>query len=801
MAKNRLTRILSRVVDIKPGEERIALLLFSYFFLITAPFTIIKAVRDASYLDGPGIENLPYAYATALIVGMFVSLYTRLQVRVSRQRLITFSLVFFILTAGLFFGILSKQWDWLAIIYYMWANVFVVVVMTQFWMVVNDIFNPREAKRLIGFFGSGGILGGIAAGVVTALIAKKGEEHELFILVMALLGACIFVVRAIFAWQKKVTGIASPSVQNSPSQAKEIEPAGFKVSFDTVRKDRYLRLLAAAIILTVIVSTFIDWQYKSVVDQNPWAKANLTRFFGIFQSGLLVFSLLIQILLTSNLVKRFGILLLLMVFPAILILGAVGIAVWATLLLGILIKGSDKSFSYSVNQSARELLYIPVAPEKKYKAKAFIDMFVNRFSKTTGAAILFGVFLLVPNIPDHPEIRIRYVSIVSVCFLIAWIILNLKISKAYVSTVKEKLGREWERGDRIVDRAMDVETAKLVFDALESKNRSPDLHAMHLYDLLKKDKLTPEIKKLVGYESDEIRVASLGVLMEAEESPWTVHPDEELPPEVLQKEIREIMELDSYQQLMNGFADKVIQEKGQDAETAKMELAKAISLMDAGSPLAGRLDELLRDESSLVGRYAMEAAAKFKAREHVPLLIRKLADPSTREDARAALEKYGAKIIGMLGDYLEDPAEPPAVREAVTSVLAGIGTPDVAEFLLQALARGQEELQSDLIDALDKIRSRTPNLPVSPEAVRMLIVKEVVHYTHEKKPSAVINIFKLLGLVYSHEDIFRAYQNIQVRTKDSVAYALELLDYTIEKEMRDLIFPVLEDFTAANKTV
>ncbi len=203
MAKNRLTRILARVVDIKPGEERIALLLFSYFFLITAPFTIIKAVRDASYLDGPGIKNLPYAYATALIVGMFVSLYTRLQVRVSRQRLITFSLVFFVLTAALFFGILSKQWDWLAIIYYMWANVFVVVVMTQFWMVVNDIFNPREAKRLIGFFGSGGILGGIAAGVVTALIARKGEEHQLFILVMALLVACIFVVRAIFAWQKK----------------------------------------------------------------------------------------------------------------------------------------------------------------------------------------------------------------------------------------------------------------------------------------------------------------------------------------------------------------------------------------------------------------------------------------------------------------------------------------------------------------------------------------------------------------------------------------------------------------------
>lgn len=798
MAKSRLSRILSRVVDIKPGEERIALLLFSYFFLITAPFTIIKAVRDASYLDGPGIENLPYAYATAIIVGLFVSLHTRLQVRVSRQRLITLSFAFFILTAGLFYGILSKGWNWLAIIYYMWANVFVVVVMTQFWMVVNDIFNPREAKRLIGFFGSGGILGGIAAGVVTALIAKKGEEHELFILVIALLVACIFVVRAIFTWQKKVTGIASPGVQNPPPKAREIESAGFRVSFDTVRKDAYLKLLAAVIILTVIVSTFIDWQYKSVVDQNQWAKANLTSFFGMFQAGLLVVSFLIQILMTSKLVKRFGLLLPLMVYPAILVLASLGIAASATLLLGILIKGSDKSFSYSVNQSARELLYIPVAPGKKYKAKAFIDMFLNRFSKTTGAAILLGVFVLVP---DSFRARIQAVSLVSVCFLIAWIILNRKVSKEYIGTVKEKLEKEWERGDRIVDRAMDVETAKLVFDALGSKARSSNLYAMHLYDLLKKDKLSPEIKKLVGYESNEIKAASLGILMEAEESPWTVHADEELPPAVLEKEIQEIMELESYQHLMKDYADKVIPGKGPDSETAKMELAKAISLMDPRTPLAASLDDLIKDESPAVSRYAMEAAAKFKAREYVPLLIRKLTDPSTREDARAALEKYGSKIIGMLGDYLEDPAEPPAVREAVTSVLAGIGTPDVAEFLLQALAGGREELQSDLIDALDKIRSRTPNLPVSVEAVRMLIVKEVVHYTHEKKPSAVINIFKLLGLVYSHEDIFRAYQNIQVRTKDSVAYALELLDYTLDKEMRDLIFPVLEDFTAVKKTV
>jgi len=50
MAKNRLYRTLSRIVDIRPGEEVIVLLLFFYFFLIMAPFYIIKPVRNAEYL-------------------------------------------------------------------------------------------------------------------------------------------------------------------------------------------------------------------------------------------------------------------------------------------------------------------------------------------------------------------------------------------------------------------------------------------------------------------------------------------------------------------------------------------------------------------------------------------------------------------------------------------------------------------------------------------------------------------------------------------------------------------------------
>jgi hypothetical protein len=39
----------------------------------------------------------------------------------------------------------------------------------------------------------------------------------------------------------------------------------------------------------------------------------------------------------------------------------------------------------------------------------------------------------------------------------------------------------------------------------------------------------------------------------------------------------------------------------------------------------------------------------------------------------------------------------------------------------------------------------------------------------------------------------KAYQNLKTGTKDSVAYALELLDNVLEKDIREAIFPVIED--------
>jgi hypothetical protein len=115
------------------------------------------------------VGALPLAYLSAAVVtGLVVLFHSKIQFKASLQRLISASLVFFA-ASGLVLQLAiqtesGRRSPILPYIYWVWASVLIVVLMTHFWMTVNEIFNPREARRLIAFISSGGILGGILGG-------------------------------------------------------------------------------------------------------------------------------------------------------------------------------------------------------------------------------------------------------------------------------------------------------------------------------------------------------------------------------------------------------------------------------------------------------------------------------------------------------------------------------------------------------------------------------------------------------------------------------------------------------------
>ncbi|MCJ7581380.1 MAG: MFS transporter [Candidatus Aminicenantes bacterium] len=830
MGKKFLFKTLSRFVDIKPGEEILCFYLFFYFFFITWPNSIIQAVKNAKYLILAGSLSLPLAYlSTAALMGFVVTFHTKLQERVPRRTLVVSSLIFFIMTAPLF-GMLfmgeKESPSWLPLTFWIWSNVFAIVLITQFWIVINDVFNPREAKRLIGFFGSGGILGGIIGGLFAGFFAQIIPDYLLYIATGILIVSCIFI-NFIFIRQKS-NQIQEKSHKKQTTQKKIKEKVGFRSSLDAVRKHKYLMLLAAVVALTEIVSTLIDFQAKTFIE-SATAQKNLMSVFGYFEAALLVIPLLFQLFLTSKLIKRYGVRFALLLYPITILLcslGLAGFAMTAGIVFAIIIKTSDKSLSFSINQSVRELLFIPVSPEFKNSVKIFIDMFINRVAKGAGALILLLIIgitpLFYPNTSDEGGIqfvarRVQIVSLFSILFIIVWIVLNIKVSKEYTNTIKNKLKLRWKRADSVVGEKLDVDFMKLILDTLEDKERSDVLYAMDLFDLTKKDKLTPEVRKFIGYTSDERKVSSMDVLFQTEGATLSPQMDDSLINERDEKEIKEIMQLDSYQEIMKGYMERVFESDVKDSETARMELAKGIGLMEAKSSLVEKLEDLIEDKSLDVSRYAMESAAKLKLREYLPQIIEKLENPQTKTDSSAALVKYGTKIIGTLSDYLSAEDETLDVKVSIIGILAQIGNQETADLLSLELKQKKNEIDSEIIDALDKIRSENSNIQFLEQTILPEISKRIKDQysaflecfdkdlsTNEEDKSGdktkvhkIIHtdIFKLLGLLYPHEDIIKAYQNIEFGTKDSIGYAIELLDNILPAEIKIRLFPLVDNIS------
>ena len=104
----------------------------------------------------------------------------------------------------------------------------------------------------------------------------------------------------------------------------------------------------------------------------------------------------------------------LLALPAMILMGSLSFLVVPTLLLAGFTRVSDNSLNYSINPSAKEALYTPTSQEAKYKAKAFIDMFVQRAAKVLALGINLALSVLV-------VVHVRWLSVVSAAVIVAWL--------------------------------------------------------------------------------------------------------------------------------------------------------------------------------------------------------------------------------------------------------------------------------------------------------------------------------------------------------------------------------------------
>jgi hypothetical protein len=340
---------------------------------------------------------------------------------------------------------------------------------------------------------------------------------------------------------------------------------------------------------------------------------------------------------------------------------------------------------------------------------------------------------------------------------------------------------------------------------------------MNLLDLVRKEGLSPELKDLLNAGTSRVQAGALDALLDAGSGPLFQDWDEAIEDEALDAEVREILALDVYRDVMKTRFEAWAERPAGGVDTASLEAAKALGRVPAGSPLAANLRPLLRSDSPEVVRYALESAGKLGRREFVPLILPRLQSPLLADAAVAALLAYGERIAGTLGDALVDPDEDAAVRAALPGVLARIGTRRASAALLRALRGRDAEVRAEVIEALVRVRADHPEtaLPgdiVSAEvresvAAACGLIERLARGGPKNETAAAEaslgrifkQVFDLLSLTYPHGDIVRAWQNYTRGERRAVDYSLDLLEHLLRREDKDLVLPLLEEAPAEEK--
>jgi ATP/ADP translocase len=419
-----------RFAHIRPGEGRKVTLTFLYFFLVITAYYVIKPVSRSLVLGELGSRMVPYVdLICALLMGPVVTVFARLVDRVAKPRLVGLS--FFAVTVVMvaFWQLLAWPHSWIAGAFYIWVAIFSVLAVTLFWLVANDLYRPREAKRLFGFIGSGGILGGIVGSSIAAVGAQVLGSQQLILCSAALLVVCWIVVQRLWRLAPDRLRDEKHAPRSGRHETFLSQPLAFA---KMLLHSRYLLLLIALVGLNKVIAALIYYQFNPFIEQTFTDVNARTTFTSLFFGSINVLAFVIQFFFTSWILRRWGLGMALLALPVGVLAGTTGMLLWPVFALAAVTELYDASMNYSLQQSAKEVLYLPIDRTIRYKVKPFIDMVVFRFGK--GIAAVLGIVLL-----DVAGMPVRFLTYLTVPCVVVWIVVAAKLRREYTMTLRTTL--------------------------------------------------------------------------------------------------------------------------------------------------------------------------------------------------------------------------------------------------------------------------------------------------------------------------------------------------------------------------
>jgi ATP:ADP antiporter, AAA family len=846
-----LQRILAPVVEFRKEEGVTAFLMFAYSFLAMTAWNTIRPITRSKFISSLGADNLPYVLlAAGFIIGILMAGYAWLMARLSRRWGLPIVQVALAGVLIVFWFLFQTNATWVSVAFYVTGLILGLLLISQFWTVANVVYDPRQAKRLFGFIGTGAPLGGIAGSALAAYAPQIGSTNLLlpsagFMLLCAALVAAI---------------IARERVEADPVAAVGREKGVSAVeAFNLLRGSKHLQIIALVISFAALGASIIEQQLNMAAQAAKGAGAtdSITAFLAQVGLWTSTIGFVVQIWLTSKIHRYLGIGFALMVLPVSLGSTAVVMlmngALWAPGLARVL----DQSLRYTVDKTTREILFLPLPSDVKLKAKSFLDVTVDRAAKAVGALLL--LVLVQPWGLDLDWQRLSYATL-AVTFV--WVFMSLRARRGYLTAFRESIERRDVVAAEVRLSGADLSTIETLVQELAQPDPARVVYAIDMLESLDKRNLVtplllhhdspavrqralralgaarsdigvrwlPQVRRMLGDADSGVRAAAItaiGAINNEDATmlarPLLADPDPRI------RVTAAVALAGSATPADVDAAEATLVELAGDSRDAGRDARRdvAAAVRHIGNPrFRPLLIPLLYDPSPAVADEAMESVRAAGASDFVfvPTLIALLRNRRLKSRARQVLVSYGEPVVAALAHFMRDQDEDIWVRRHIPATLAQIPSQRSVDVLAAALAEPDGFLRYKVIAALDRLRRSDVALTFPREAVEPLALREgrryfnylsladnlsragtldssslLTHAVQQKMARTRDRVFRLLALIYPWKDIAAAEWTLHHGDARSRASASEYLDNILTGQLRKYLMPILEELPQEEK--
>ncbi len=850
-------KLLSPVVELREREFGTAMMMFTYSFLVMTAYTALKPVTRSQFIKDLGADNLPFVqFAFGLLVGFIMQGYSTIVGKLPRRWALPMTLGGLVAMLVAFWVWFQSGSQWASTGFYFFGLILGILVISQFWTLANEVYDPRQAKRIFGFIGGGASLGGIAGSSLTLQATAIGTTN-LLLVSAALIALCLGLVVMIIAREK-------PEIKGSLTGGED-ESVSSTEALRLLKNSKHLQTIALIIGFAAIGAAIVEQQLNMATEsvKGQGNTDSITSFLGTVQLYTSMIGFVIQVWLTSKIQRYLGIGFALLILPTSLGITGTIMLLNGALFFPALARVIDTSLRYTVDKTTREILFLPLPNDLKQQAKPFIDVTVDRFSKGIGALLV--LFLIKDQIFGfHVGLGLNWqqLSWASLAMIGLWVAATIRARREYRLIFRRSLDQQVVAPEAVRLNEADLSTIETLVEEQGHPSPRHVIYAIDMLESLNKRQLVSPL--LLNHESPDVRARALGIVEGA--SPelrerWTPGVERMLKddaPEVRAAAVRALATVRGEQAagLMRPHLDDrdprlvvtaaVALASSSNPEDVKAASAALERLADDTRPsMAGArrdvaqalgtitnkdfhplLVPLMYDTDREVATEAIRSAGRLGAGDFlfVPPLVALLRHRLLKSAARDVLVGYGENVLDTLAYFLRDQEEDIWTRRHIPGTLARIPSQKTMDILVDALGERDGFLRYKVVSAIGRLRRSHPELTVPVAKVQPLIVQETNRYfvylslrynlerldktapqtllghaLTEKLGRTEDRVYRLLGLIYPWKDISAARWSLahgEARTKASAA---EYLDNILDSTLRKHVMPLIEELPPEEK--